>query len=64
MSSVSPMRLAPRVLFITRVLTHYREPFNQGLRAALAAVGIAYDLIAANISHAGFSQFHEPEIDS
>ena len=39
------MKQPKRVIFLTRVLTHYRLSFHEGVRQRLAGDGIAYDLV-------------------
>lgn len=39
------MNQPKRVVFVTRILTHYRLSFHEGVRQRLARDGIAYDLV-------------------
>lgn len=39
------MKQTKRVVFLTRVLTHYRLPFHEEVRRQLASHGVSYDLI-------------------
>lgn len=42
------MNQARRVVFLTRVLTHYRVPFHDGVRNRLAEQGVDYELVYGN----------------
>ena len=53
-----------KVVFLTKLLTHYRVPFHEAVRTKLAAHGVDYELVyGANTSHAEASRADLAELD-